>query len=117
MPEVIAMVKGPEKAYESLVDKGVQSAAKTLIRVFHQPVYAECYIGFGGVLSMVVAGGLADATYSNPVLCPCGALPGKPAERPTHRWHPLHGHLSLLAAAVLEHMTHLINIPTTFAVS
>ena len=34
-----------------------------------------------------------------------------------HRWHPLHGHLSHLAAAVLEHKTHSISIPRTFAVS
>ena len=62
MPEVIAMVKGPEKAYKSLVDIGVDLAARTLIRVFHQSFYADCYIGFGGMLSIMVEGRLAEAT-------------------------------------------------------
>ena len=74
MPEVIAMVKGPEKAYKSLVDIGVDLAAKTLIRVSHQSFYADCYIGFGGMLSIMVAGRLADATNSDPELRRCGAL-------------------------------------------
>ena len=83
--QVPSLSKGPEKAYEPLVYTGVESAAKTFIRVFHQSVYAECSVGFGGVLSIVVAGGLAEATYSDPELCSCGALPVKPPDRPTHR--------------------------------
>ena len=76
--QVPPLSEGPEKAYEPLGNTGVESAAKTFIRVFHQSVYAECSLGS---LSCSQAG------------------------------------LSLLAAAVLEHMTHSINIPTTFAVS
>ena len=58
MPEVVAVCKGPKEAYEAMVDKGVELAAKPLIKVFHQSFFAGCYIGFGGMLSMVVAGGL-----------------------------------------------------------
>ena len=47
----------------------------------------------------------------HPGLCLPGALPGRPAPHPAHRQHPLHGHLSLLAAAVFERKTHWINNP------
>jgi len=120
MPEVIAMVKGPKEAYESLVDKGVELAAKPLIKVFHQSFYAGCYIGFGGMLSIVVAGGLADAANLNPaiqnfvfaalfpvnlliILLTGGIL--------------FTGTSASVAAAVYERKTHWINIPRTFAVS
>jgi len=46
----------------------VKFAAKPLIKVFRQSFYAECYIGFSGMLSMVVAGGLADAASLNPTV-------------------------------------------------
>ena len=46
----------------------MEFAAKPLIKVFRQSFYAECYIGFSGMLSMVVAGGLADAASLNPTV-------------------------------------------------
>ena len=53
MPEVVSVVKGPKEAYEGMVDKGVELAGKSAIKIFHQSFYAGCYIGFGGMLSMV----------------------------------------------------------------
>ena len=68
MPEVVSVVKGPKEAYEGMVDKGVELAGKSAIKIFHQSFYAGCYIGFGGMLSMVVAGGLDEAAKDNPTI-------------------------------------------------
>jgi len=68
MPEVVSLCKGPKEAYEAMVDKGAELCRKSLLKVFHQSVYAGVYIGFGGMLSLVVAGGIADASKNNPTL-------------------------------------------------
>jgi len=68
MPEVVSIVKGPKEAYESMVDKGVELANKPLMKIFHQSFFAGCYIGFGGMMSMVVAGGLDEAAKDNPTI-------------------------------------------------
>jgi len=120
MPEVIAAVKGPKEAYESLVDKGVELAAKPLIKVFHQSFYAGCYIGFGGMLSMVVAGGLADAAEANPTiqtfvfaaLFPVNLLIILLSGGILYT-----GTSATVAAAVYERKTRWINIPRTFTVA
>jgi len=66
MPEVLSLVKGPKEAYEAFVDKGAELARKPALKVFHQSFYAGCYIGFGGMLSMVVAGGMPEVGAANP---------------------------------------------------
>jgi len=68
MPEVVSIVKGPKEAYEGMVDKGVELANKSAVKIFHQSFFAGCYIGFGGMLSMVVAGGLDDTVKDNPAI-------------------------------------------------
>jgi formate/nitrite transporter len=68
MPELVSIVKGPKEAFEGMADKGVSLAGESAIKILHQSFYAGCYIGFGGMLSMVVAGGLADAAEDNPTI-------------------------------------------------
>merc|ERR1711972_349927 len=116
----MGIVKGPKEAYESMVDKGVELAAKPLIKVFHQSFYAGCYIGFGGMLSMVVAGGIADASKDNPTiqtfvfaaLFPVNLLIILLSGGILYT-----GTSATVAAAVYERKTHWINIPRTFAVA
>jgi formate/nitrite transporter len=120
MPEVVAVVKSPKEAYESMVDKGVELATKPLLKVFHQSVFAGCYIGFGGMLSMVVAGGLADAGKDNPAipsfvfaaLFPVNLLIILLSGGVLYT-----GTSATVVAAVYERKTHWINIPRTFAVA
>jgi formate/nitrite transporter len=103
-----------------MVDKGVELAAKPLIKVFHQSFYAGCYIGFGGMLSMVVAGGLADAAQDNPTiqtfvfaaLFPVNLLIILLSGGILYT-----GTSATVAAAVYERKTHWINIPRTFTVA
>ena len=68
MPELMAIVKGPKEAFEGMVDKGVALGNESSVKIFHQAFYAGCYIGFGGMLSMVIAGGLDDASQDNPTI-------------------------------------------------
>lgn len=68
MPEVVAIVKTAKDAYLGLVDKGVELASKSAIKQFHQSFFAGCYIGFGGMLSMVIAGGLDSTVADTPTI-------------------------------------------------
>jgi len=66
--QLVSAVKSPKEAWDSMIDKGVSMAGESSIKIFHQSFYAGCYIGFGGMLSMVVAGGLDDASQDNPTI-------------------------------------------------
>mmetsp|Transcript_94028 Transcript_94028/g.239361 ORF Transcript_94028/g.239361 Transcript_94028/m.239361 type:complete len:357 (+) Transcript_94028:152-1222(+) len=68
MPEVVSLCKGPKEAYEAFADKGAELSRKSIPKILHQSVLAGVYIGFGGMLSMVIAGGIADASKNNPTL-------------------------------------------------
>jgi|Transcript_88665 formate/nitrite transporter len=68
MPELMSIVKTPKEAFMGMVDKGVGMGGDSSIKIFHQSFYAGCYIGFGGMLSMVVAGGLDSAAQDNPTI-------------------------------------------------
>jgi len=68
MPELMSIVKTPKEAFMGMVDKGVGMGGDSSIKIFHQSFYAGCYIGFGGMLSMVVAGGLDKAAEDNPTI-------------------------------------------------
>jgi formate/nitrite transporter len=68
MPEVMAIVKTPKEAFQGMVDKGVAMGGDSSIKIFHQAFYAGIYIGFGGMLSMVVAGGLDGTVEENPTI-------------------------------------------------
>ncbi|CAK0870418.1 unnamed protein product [Prorocentrum cordatum] len=68
MPELMSIVKTPKDAFMGMVDKGVSMGGDSSIKIFHQSFYAGCYIGFGGMLSMVVAGGLDSAAQDNPTI-------------------------------------------------
>jgi formate/nitrite transporter len=51
----------PNEAYFEIVKKGEKAAASPSIKVFHQAFVGGCYIGFGGLLSMVIGGQLPGA--------------------------------------------------------
>merc|ERR1719229_1646350 len=51
-----------------MVEKGVELASKSAFKQFHQSFFAGCYIGFGGMLSMVIAGGLDSTVADTPTI-------------------------------------------------
>merc|ERR1711871_1111408 len=51
----------PDQAYFEIVKKGEKSSKSPSIKVFHQAFVGGCYIGFGGLLSMVIGGQIPGA--------------------------------------------------------
>ena len=51
----------PGDAYMKIAQKGEDAANAPSIRVFHQAFVGGCYIGFGGLLSMVIGGQIPNA--------------------------------------------------------
>lgn len=58
---VASLCLAPAEAYGKIVQKGADSAAAPTIKVFHQSFVGGCYIGFGGLLSMVIGGQLPSS--------------------------------------------------------
>ena len=76
------MLKGPKEAYEAFADKGMQNAKKSDRQVLLQSILGGAYVGFAGLLSLIVAGNLPGIAESNPglvkmafaALFPCNLL-------------------------------------------
>jgi formate/nitrite transporter len=120
MPEVVAICKGPKEAYEGMVDKGVELGNKSSIKIFHQSLYAGFYIGFGGMLSMVVAGGLDEAAKDNPTIQTfvfAALFPVNLLIILLTGACLITGTSATVPAAVYEKKLHWMHIPRTFAIS
>jgi len=76
------MLKSPKEAYDAFADKGMQNAKKSDGQVLHQSILGGAYVGFAGLLSLIVAGNLPGIAESNPglvkmafaALFPCNLL-------------------------------------------
>jgi formate/nitrite transporter FocA (FNT family) len=51
----------PNEAYMKVVQKGVDTKNAPWYKCFHQAFVGGCYIGFGGLLSMVIGGQMPTA--------------------------------------------------------
>lgn len=58
---MVSVCLPPKDAYFKVVQKGEDAAKASWIKIFHQSYVGGCYIGFGGLLSMVIAGQLPSA--------------------------------------------------------
>jgi len=63
-----SLVKGPKEAYLVLAEKGKLTCEGTSMKVFGQSFIAGCYIGFGALLALEIAGSMPGLTDSNPGL-------------------------------------------------
>ena len=78
----VPMLKGPKEAYDAFADKGMQNAKKSDRQVLHQSILGGAYVGFAGLLCLIVAGNLPGIAESNPglvkmafaALFPCNLL-------------------------------------------
>jgi formate transporter len=68
MPEVslLSVIKNPVEAYNTCVDKGAELCGKPAIFLFHASFMAGCYIGFGGLLALVICGNIPEVSKNNP---------------------------------------------------
>ena len=62
----VSTIKTPADAYTALAEKGAANAKMPKSKIFHQSVLGGCYVGFGGLVSLCVAGGLAGMGAANP---------------------------------------------------
>ena len=54
--------------YTGMAEKGAANANMPFLKILHQSIMGGCYVGFGGLLSTVVAGGCPGIAASNPAL-------------------------------------------------
>ena len=59
-------MKTPKDAYIALAEKGASNAKMPKSKIFHQSVLGGCYVGYGGLVSLCIAGGLAGIGAANP---------------------------------------------------
>lgn len=61
-------VKSPKDAYISFAEKGAANAKMAKRKILHQSILGGCYVGFGGLLSLTVAGNIPGVGAMNPGL-------------------------------------------------
>mmetsp|Transcript_29524 Transcript_29524/g.65045 ORF Transcript_29524/g.65045 Transcript_29524/m.65045 type:complete len:405 (-) Transcript_29524:38-1252(-) len=61
-----SLVKSPPDAYISFAEKGASNAHLPKRKIFHQSVLGGCYVGFGGLISLAIAGNLGGMAAANP---------------------------------------------------
>ena len=61
-------MKSPKDAYVAFAEKGAANAKMPKRKIFHQSVLGGCYVGFGGLLSLSVAGNIPGVGAANPGL-------------------------------------------------
>jgi len=64
----VASVKTPKDTYLGMAAKGRDNAKLPIAKTLHQSIMGGCYVGFGGLLSTVVAGNCGGIAESNPGL-------------------------------------------------
>jgi len=65
-PAEVSSVRAPPETYFALADKGAANAKKPVLAIFHQSFVSGCYVGFGGLLSLSIAGNLGAAASAAP---------------------------------------------------
>merc|ERR1719313_2126586 len=120
MPEVMSLCKGPKDAYMGMAEKGAELVQRGPIKAFHQAFYAGCYIGFGGQLSMNIAGGIAHMSQDDPGLLTfvfAALFPVNLLIILLSGGVLITGVSALVPIAVLEGKAHWINIPKYFTIA
>ncbi|KAG7342406.1 formate/nitrite transporter family protein [Nitzschia inconspicua] len=64
----VSLIKSPKDAYIAFAEKGKSNAQMQWLKVLHQSILGGCYVGFGGLLALSVAGNMAGTFFSNPGL-------------------------------------------------
>lgn len=61
-----SLVKSAPDAYITFAEKGASNAHLPKRKIFHQAVLGGCYVGFGGLISIMIAGNLAGVSGASP---------------------------------------------------
>jgi formate/nitrite transporter FocA (FNT family) len=61
-----SLVKSAPDAYITFAEKGASNAHLPKRKIFHQSILGGCYVGFGGLISLMIAGNLGGISGANP---------------------------------------------------
>lgn len=61
-----SLVKSAPDAYIAFAEKGASNAHLPKRKIFHQSVLGGCYVGFGGLISLCIAGNLGGLSGASP---------------------------------------------------
>jgi len=61
-------MRPPKDAYRFFSEKGAQNSKMPIPKILHQSIMGGFYVGFGGLLSLCVAGNMPGVTISSPGL-------------------------------------------------
>ena len=59
-------IKTPKDSYIAFAEKGAANAKMPKTKILHQSILGGCYVGFGGLLSLSIAGALGGIGAANP---------------------------------------------------
>lgn len=59
-------IKTPKDSYIAFAEKGAANAKMSKTKILHQSILGGCYVGFGGLLSLSIAGALGGIGAANP---------------------------------------------------
>lgn len=59
-------IKTPKDSYIAFAEKGAANAKMPKTKILHQSILGGCYVGFGGLLSLTIAGSLGGIGAANP---------------------------------------------------
>lgn len=59
-------IKAPKDAYIAFAEKGASNAKMSKLKILHQSILGGCYVGFGGLLSLAIAGNMGGIAAANP---------------------------------------------------
>lgn len=61
-----ATVKSPPDGYISFAEKGASNAHLPKRKILHQSILGGCYVGFGGLIALMIAGNLGGLSAGSP---------------------------------------------------
>ena len=61
-----SLVKSAPDAYITFAEKGASNAHLPKRKIFHQSILGGCYVGFGGLISLMIAGNLGGISGASP---------------------------------------------------
>jgi len=59
-------MKSPKDSYLAFAEKGMSNAKMAKTKILHQSILGGAYVGFGGLLSLCIAGNLMGISAANP---------------------------------------------------
>jgi formate/nitrite transporter len=113
-------IKTPKDSYIAFAEKGAANAKLPKRKILHQSILGGCYVGFGGLLSLTVAGNIGGIGANNPGLVKMAFAALFPVNLlliVTTGGQLFTGNSATVAAAYYEDLVDMKELSTNWAVS